>query len=140
MIWNVISDQWFWLGAAGFFMTLLGIIVLRARRPALAAGLALEDGWIPTGRIDFQGPTDSDPNTIGNFLLQAEETRTVHSIGGIDHHEIRWRRATLSEAKKVVMAYHAELHLTAAPLLGTKSVESPRMETQLETGAEAGAG
>jgi hypothetical protein len=138
MVWNVISDQWFWLGAAAFFMILLGIILHIARRPRAEAGQAQEDGWVPTGRIDFQGPTDSDPNMIGNFLLQAEETRTVHSIGGIDHHEIRWRRATLNEAKKVVMAYHAELKLTAAPVLGTKSTDGSADEPQLERHESAG--
>jgi hypothetical protein len=133
MPWDVIGNQWFWLGAAGFFMILLGIIVYKARRPSAEAGQAQEDGWIPTGRIDFQGPTDTDPNATGDFLLQAEETRTVHSIGGIDHHEIRWRRATLNEAKKVVTAYHAELKLTAAPLLGTKSADGPADESQAES-------
>lgn len=138
MVWDVISSQWFWLGAAGFFMALLGIIVLKARRPAADAGQAQEDGWVATGRIDFQGPTDSDPNMVGSFLLQAEETRTVHSIGGIDHHEIRWRRATLNEAKKVVMAYHAELKLTAAPVLGAKSTDGSAGELQLESNEAAG--
>jgi hypothetical protein len=138
MVWDVITNQWFWLGAAGFFMVLLGLIVYQARRPTAAAGQAQEDGWIPTGRIDFQGPTDSDPNAVGNFLLQAEETRTVHSIGGIDHHEIRWRRATLNEAKKVVMAYHAELKLTAAPVLGAKSDDASPEELQLHSNDAAG--
>jgi hypothetical protein len=137
-VWDVITNQWFWLGAAGFFMVLLGFIVYKARRPAVAAGQAQEDGWVPTGRIDFQGPTDSDPNAVGNFLLQAEETRTVHSIGGIDHHEIRWRRATLNEAKKVVMAYHAELKLTAAPVLGAKSDDGSPEALQLDSNDAAG--
>ena len=140
MVWNVIANQWFWLGAAGFFMVLLGIIVHRTRRPAAADGQAQEDGWVPTGRIDFQGPTDSDPNMVGNFLLQAEETRTVHSIGGIDHHEIRWRRATLNEAKKVVMAYHAELKLTAAPVLGAKSADGSMDELPVESNSNEAVG
>jgi hypothetical protein len=137
MVWNVIGNQWFWLAAAGFFMVLLGIIVHRTRRPTADAGQAQEDGWVPTGRIDFQGSTDSDPNVVGNFLLQAEETRTVHSIGGIDHHEIRWRRATLNEAKKVVLAYHSELKLTAAPLLGPRSADESADELQLESSEAA---
>jgi hypothetical protein len=59
----------------------------------------------PTRRIDFAGPTDSTPNLQTPFL-QAEDGRIVNSIEGLERHEIRWRNATLKEAKKVVAAYH----------------------------------
>ena len=64
------------------------------------------DGWTPTGRIDL-----SDPQSIGNFILQAEDTRIVDSMGGVEHREIRWRKATLDEAKAVVAAAHAQRNL-----------------------------
>ncbi len=58
-----------------------------------------EREWSATGRIDFV-TAQSD----GGFILQVVETRTVDSIGGIEHREIRWRKATLDEAKTVLVA------------------------------------
>jgi hypothetical protein len=56
-----------------------------------------------------------------HFVLRAEDARTVSSIGGLDHHEIRWRKATLNEAKKVVLAYHKQLNLVTTPVLVVSS-------------------
>jgi hypothetical protein len=67
--------------------------------------------WLPTGRIDFAGPS-TDPSaadTPASFYLQAEETRMMISLGGIERREIRWRRATLNEAKRVVSMFHRQL-------------------------------
>jgi len=133
MAWDVISNQWFWLGAAGFFMIALAIILIIARRPTGQAKKSQEGGWFPTGRIDFSGPNESDPDSSGNFILQAEDTRVVRSIGGIDHHEIRWRRATLNEAKKVVSTYHAQRSFSRAPLAGAKSVNKLASESEVES-------
>jgi hypothetical protein len=33
-------------------------------------------------------------------------------MGGIEHREIQWRRATLDEAKTVLVSYHAQRNLT----------------------------
>jgi hypothetical protein len=33
-------------------------------------------------------------------------------MGGVEHREIRWRRATLDEAKTVLVSYHAQRNLT----------------------------
>jgi hypothetical protein len=65
-----------------------------------------QDGWTPTGRVDF-----IDAESIGNFVLQAEDTRIVASIGGVERREIRWRKATLAEARAVVVAYHSQRNL-----------------------------
>jgi hypothetical protein len=118
MLHDAVSNQWFWLGAAGFFIALLGVLIAynRLRSTARAAKFD-QDGWTATGRIDFMGVADAAPDKFGNFLLQAEDTRIVNSIGGVDHHEVRWRKATLNEAKKVVIAYHAHLKLQAVPEL-----------------------
>ena len=59
-----------------------------------------------TGRIDFV-----DPHSNGDLLLQVEETQIVNSPGGVEHREIRWRRATLDEAKMVLVSYHAQRNL-----------------------------
>ena len=66
-----------------------------------------QDGWTPTGRIDF-----TDPQSSGTFILQVEDTRIVESIGGVEHRDFRWRRATIEEAKMVVLAYHSQRNLT----------------------------
>ena len=44
-------------------------------------------------------------------MLQVEETQIVDSLGGVEHREIRWRRATLDDAKMVLVSYHAQRNL-----------------------------
>jgi hypothetical protein len=112
-LFNLITDQWFWLAAAAVFAVLLALILAYGahRSKSQTAKHNQADGWAPTGRIDFAGLTGGNPDATGDFLLQAEDTRTVNSIGGVDHREIRWRKATLNEAKRVVLAYHAHRSL-----------------------------
>ena len=57
-------------------------------------------------------PCELTLSTPSGFTLQAEETRIVESLGGIEHREIRWRKATLDEAKTVLVSYHAQRNLT----------------------------
>jgi hypothetical protein len=66
--------------------------------------------WIPTGRIDFGGPSldESAADTPASFYLQAEDIRLLISFSGIERKEIRWRRATLNEAKRVVNVFHRQ--------------------------------
>ena len=137
MVWDVIGNQWFWLGAAGFFMVALGALLAIARRPVRKAKQSQEGGWSPTGRIDFSGPSESDPDAISSYVLQAEDTRVVRSIGGIDHHEIRWRRATLNEAKKVVSTYHARLDSAGAPVASARSADKLLGRLEAEAHVEA---
>ena len=59
--------------------------------------------WTLTRRIDL-----ADPQAIGAFVLEVEETRISISPTGVEHREIRWRRATLPEAKMVLESYHAQ--------------------------------
>jgi hypothetical protein len=59
-----------------------------------------------TGRIDFV-----DPHSNGDLLLQVEETQIVNSPGGVEHREIRRRRATLGEGKIVLVSYHTQRNL-----------------------------
>jgi hypothetical protein len=80
-----------------------------------------QNGWTPTGRIDFLNP-QSD-----NFILQAEDTRIVDSMGGVEHREIRWRKATLDEAKTVVVAYHSQPNLA---MTASFIVSSPSSDTR----------
>jgi hypothetical protein len=59
-----------------------------------------------TGRIDFV-----DSHSVGELVLQVEETRITNSPGGVEHREIRWRKATLDEARMVLVSYHAQRKL-----------------------------
>jgi len=114
MQWDVISDQWVWIGAAAVLVIFVAALAIHSLKPkphdeakAKSNAAAQSDGWAPTGRIDFV-----DPQSTSDFILQVEETRIVDTMGGVEHREIRWRRATLDEAKTVLVSYHAQRNLT----------------------------
>jgi len=112
MQWETIPDQWIWLSAAAAFVVFVAAIAARSlRKPKphdkTKSTAAAQNGWTATGRIDFV-----DPQSKGDFILQVEETRIVDTMGGVEHREIRWRRATLDEAKTVLVSYHAQRNLT----------------------------
>jgi hypothetical protein len=128
IIQELIASPWFWLGAASIFAALLAFAAYRAAQPKEPGGNSEDNSWVPTGRIDFVGPTGPDPAAHGKFSLQAEDTRVVNSIGGVEHHEIRWRNATLREAKKVVTLYHAHANVTPTPVVTTPGSIAPELE------------
>jgi hypothetical protein len=105
----------FWLVlAAVLVIAIVGYLV--ARRAGVGSPSAGETGkvindWTPTGRIDFAGPSmdATAADTPASFYLQAEEIRLLVSFSGIERKEIRWRKATLSEAKRVVNVFHRQL-------------------------------
>ena len=105
----------FWLVlAAALVVAIVGYLV--ARRGGVGAAGPSEAGkvisdWTPTGRIDFAGPSmdATTADTPASFFLQAEDIRLLVSFSGIERKEIRWRKATLSEAKKVVNVFHRQL-------------------------------
>ena len=105
----------FWLVlAAVLVIAIVGYLV--ARRTGVGSPSAGEAGkvindWTPTGRIDFAGPSmdATAADTPASFYLQAEEIRLLVSFSGIERKEIRWRKATLNEAKKVVNVFHRQL-------------------------------
>ena len=115
MTWDAIIDQWPWFAAAaGVLIVVVALLVLlrpKSKRQLSATGSAADNkGWVLTGRIDFV-----DPHSVGELVLQVEETQTVNSPGGVEHREIRWRRATLDEAKMVLVSYHAQRNLLMSP-------------------------
>jgi hypothetical protein len=124
--WDVILQGWPWFGAAAVvFVLAVGLCIVlkpRSKRQAeKAAEGADQIGWMLTGRIDF-----TDPQSVGALVLEVEETRISMSPSGVEHREIRWRRATLPEAKMVLESYHAQENLamsaafTATAIAGTK--------------------
>ena len=124
--WDVILQGWPWFGAAAVvFVLAVGLCIVlkpRSKRQAeKAAEGADQIGWILTGRIDF-----TDPQSVGALVLEVEETRISMSPSGVEHREIRWRRATLPEAKMVLESCHTQENLamsaafTATAIAGTK--------------------
>ena len=55
--------------------------------------------WRLTGKIDFHCAETAA------YVLRVEENRTIKSVDGSEHTEIRWRNAVLAEAKSVVAAH-----------------------------------
>ena len=69
----------------------------------------IKRNWVPTGRIDFASRVTSqaaETDEPSDFKLIVEERRIVESATGLENLEIRWRQATLREAKIVVAQYH----------------------------------
>ena len=140
LTWDAILQAWPWFGAAAvvFVVAVRLFIALKPkpkRQPETAADAADKMGWTLTGRIDL-----ADPQSVGALVLEVEETRISMSPSGVDHREIRWRRATQSEAKMVLESYHAQQNLamsasfTATGTAGTKlkvNGQADGVETEL---------
>jgi hypothetical protein len=64
--------------------------------------------WMTTGRIDFAGAWEKigDEHTPHELYVRVEETRVTDNVGGGFNIDRRWRRATLNEARQVVLRYH----------------------------------
>jgi hypothetical protein len=112
MQWDTIADQWLWIGAAVVLVIFVAAFAVRSlKKPKpqdkTKSNFAAQNGWTATGRIDFV-----DPQSTGDFILQVEETRIVDTMGGVEHREIHWRKATLDDAKTVLVSYHVQRNLT----------------------------
>ena len=84
---------------------------LRACRkpvPALAEieGATKQD-WTPTGKIDFR-VQDVENALPQEFVLRVEETKIIETAMGHDVTQLRWRLATLEEAKRVVLNWNSK--------------------------------
>ena len=78
----------------------------RRRRKRPLPHVKVSRGWEPTGNINFVVP-ENHRNDPAVFLLEVEEDREVELLGGGTSREIRFRLATIEEAKTVVQAYAA---------------------------------
>ena len=67
--------------------------------------------WTPTGRIDFVAPSmdENASDAPASIYLQAEDTRHLVSFSGIERKEMRWRKATVNEAKQVAVTFHRQM-------------------------------
>ena len=94
LTWEAILQAWPWFGAAAVvFVGAVGLFIALRPKPKrqteAAADAADRMGWTLTGRIDL-----ADPRSVGALVLEVEETRISVSPSGVEHREIRWRRAT----------------------------------------------
>jgi len=100
----ILGTLLFVFAAFGAIALLMLHLASKAQKPDEIAAATSE--WQPTGKIDFHcTETPPDDKVPGTFLLRVEDCRTVESISGVEHVEIRWRNATLAEARGVVIAH-----------------------------------
>ena len=109
LTWAAILQAWPWFAAAALvFAVAVGLFIALKpkpkRQPETAAHAADELEWTLTRRIDF-----ADPQSVGDVCGRSGgEFGFPSSPTGVEHREIRWRRATLPEAKMVLEFYHAQ--------------------------------
>jgi hypothetical protein len=111
-------------------IALLMLYISPRQKKELEETVTATSDWQPTGKIDFYcAETPKDEKAPAAFLLRVEDYRTVESISGVEHMEIRWRHATLAEAKSVVIAHQNATEMAAKTyqlpklVLGGKSAE-----------------
>jgi hypothetical protein len=109
------SSSIFWFALAIILvLAIVGYVLARRANvdsTPVGEGAKVVQDWVPTGRIDFAGPSmdASNADTPASFYLQAEDVRLLVTFSGIERKEIRWRRATLKEAKRVVSTFHQQM-------------------------------
>lgn len=64
----------------------------------------LKTDWTRTGNIDFR-TTSLDDNSPQQLLLRVEEKKIVENLMGEDVVQLRWRLATIDEAKEVIVCW-----------------------------------
>jgi hypothetical protein len=131
LTWNALLQQWPWFAAAGaVLVAAIGyLVVTRPRSPRLVDSNAAVDrmGWAATGRIDF-----TDFNQLGKFVLQAEEMRIAVGSTGVQRREVRWRSATIDEAKMVLESYNDLRNFAMVPTFTFSADTKPRASGQSE--------
>src|SRR5262245_44354585 len=103
------------LGTMLIVLSVLGaitvvVLYLFSRKEQKRQDVIAVSEWQPTNKIDFHcaGRPIGD-KLPAPFLLRVEESRKVQSISGVEHTEIRWRNASLADAKAVVVAHQSFL-------------------------------
>lgn len=86
--------------------------------------------WRPTGAVDFETErVPKDENRPATFVLKVEEFCVVESPVGTKHARLRWRNASLAEAKQVATRQNQTGILLPREL--PTSLSAPRLEHQL---------
>ncbi len=101
---------------------LILVIKSKSKQQPEATTVADKKDWTLTGRMDFAAS-----DAPAGLVLEVEETWTSLSPSGVEHRGLRWRRATLPEAKTIVEFYHAQRNLGLSPSFTlTGSAEAKR--------------
>jgi hypothetical protein len=66
----------------------------------------LKEDWTRTGNIDFHLVT-LESNSPQQLILRVEEKKIMENAMGQDVTQLRWRLATIEEAKEVVACWNA---------------------------------
>jgi hypothetical protein len=125
------SSSIFWFALAIILvLAIVGYVLARRAKmnsTPVAEGAKVVQDWVPTGRIDFAGPSmdASNADTPASFYLQAEDIRLLVSFSGIERKEIRWRKATLKEAKRVVFTFHQQMAKAPAGNADNATITAP---------------
>ena len=128
LTWDAILQASPWFAAAAIvFVVAVGLLIAlkpKPKRQPETGSAADEMEWTLTRRIDL-----ADPQSVGAFVVEVEESRISTSPTGVEHREIRWRRATLPEAKMVLQSYHTQQNLAMSPSFTLSSpIETKREE------------
>jgi hypothetical protein len=88
----------------------IAVFGFRKRQPKVVVvetvdGILKQD-WTRTGKIDFfvRAIESASPQLL---ILRVEERRVTETVTGQDVVELRWRLATVEEAKEVVVCWNA---------------------------------
>jgi hypothetical protein len=65
----------------------------------------LKQDWTRTGKIDFRA-TDLESTSPQQLILRVEEKKIIENSMGEDVVQLRWRLATLAEAKEIVVLWN----------------------------------
>jgi hypothetical protein len=138
------ASQVFWLGlAVVLVIAIVGYFLARRAVANSSPGgeeVTIIHDWIPTGRIDFAGPSmdAGAADTPASYHLQAEDIRLCVSVSGIERKEIRWRKATLNEAKRVVNVFHRQTAKEPAKIVENASPMTAPAEEGEPAGIDSG--
>jgi hypothetical protein len=100
----------------------IAVVLLHQSRNKPEEIITATSEWHATGKIDFHcTETPADDKAPATFVLRVEDYRSVESISGVEHVELRWRNATLAEAKSVVVAHQN------ADDIGAKNNQFPKL-------------
>ena len=91
----------------GVLMTIFGFLKTE-QKPTVFDDIegVLKQEWTRTGNIDFHA-RDLEDSLPQQMILRVEEKQVIENIMGQDVARLRWRLATLEEAKEVVVCWNA---------------------------------
>jgi hypothetical protein len=107
------KDAWIIIAIAAIGVIAGGLVMAfgfrkTEQKPAAFAQIdgVLKQDWTRTGNIDFHAAALESPSPQP-LTLRVEEKRVTENAMGQDVVELRWRLATLEEAKELVVCWNS---------------------------------